>query len=150
MSRRLHNWTRIFFIAAVALALDLISKWYAAAHFSLPFKLTSFFYLNYQQNTGIAWSIPIPHQILIPLNILLLLAIPFFAYQYIDLRYKMNQIALALIIGGAIGNVYDRIFFGYVRDFIAVGSFPVFNLADAFLCIGIFLLAAFYAIMKRN
>jgi signal peptidase II len=52
----------------------------------------------------------------------------------------LAAIAIALVVGGAIGNVIDRMYRGYVVDFVAVGSFPRFNLADASISIGVLLL----------
>lgn len=138
-------------IALVLLFLDLFTKWFAYMNFRVePFEILSFFKLNYTQNSGIAWSLQIPQIILIPLNILILAAIPFFAAKNLNLTNKISQISLALIISGAIGNIYDRLAFGYVRDFISVGWWPIFNLADSFLCIGIFLIIGFYGKIKRN
>ncbi|MBR1969839.1 MAG: signal peptidase II [Clostridia bacterium] len=56
----------------------------------------------------------------------------------------LEKTALAFIAGGAIGNFIDRVYLGYVRDFIetAFMNFPVFNVADCFVCIG----AALYII----
>ena len=57
---------------------------------------------------------------------------------------KLQLCALSLILGGAVGNLIDRVFFGYVVDFIDVyyknHHWPVFNLADSAICIGAFLL----------
>ncbi len=53
---------------------------------------------------------------------------------------KIPIIPTSLIIGGAIGNIWDRYLYGYVVDFIKVGNFYVFNVADAAICIGAFLL----------
>jgi signal peptidase II len=50
------------------------------------------------------------------------------------------RLALALQLGGAVGNLVDRITEGYVTDFISVGMFPVFNIADASISIGVALL----------
>lgn len=51
------------------------------------------------------------------------------------------SLALSLIIGGSIGNLYDRLFLGYVIDFIDMGihhwRWPTFNVADAFICLGV-------------
>ena len=57
---------------------------------------------------------------------------------------RLQQLALSLIVGGAIGNLIDRAFFGYVVDFIDIyyknHHWPVFNIADSAICIGAFLL----------
>lgn len=55
-------------------------------------------------------------------------------------RDPVATLAIGLVVGGALGNVIDRIYRGYVVDFVAVGSFPRFNLADSAITIGVFLL----------
>lgn len=137
-------------LLGVALALlDQISKWLALQNLQNPLDITSFFSLRYEQNYGIAWSIWIPMPLLIMLHFALLIAIPVFAYRNVDMRKNISVIITAIIIGGALGNLYDRVFRGFVIDFIAFSFWPVFNLADAFLCIGIFLFVAFYGKIKR-
>jgi signal peptidase II len=54
--------------------------------------------------------------------------------------HRLAAFAIALVVGGALGNVVDRIFRGYVVDFVAVGGFPRFNLADSAISIGVILL----------
>jgi signal peptidase II len=58
-------------------------------------------------------------------------------------------VIIALLAAGAMGNLIDRIRLGYVIDFISVGSFPVFNFADSFITVAIFLLLLFYDKIKR-
>ena len=57
---------------------------------------------------------------------------------------KIEKISYSLILGGAIGNFIDRIIYGYVRDFIEIDIFgwdyPIFNLADVFVVVGVILL----------
>ncbi len=53
----------------------------------------------------------------------------------------MLAVSLGLLVGGALGNVIDRVRLGYVIDFIAVGIWPKFNLADSAVTIGVVLLA---------
>lgn len=70
------------------------------------------------------------------------------------------RIAYALIIGGAIGNLYDRLVLGYVRDFVQIvyfgltlfgsTSFAVFNIADAALCIGVAFFAVYYIFIYKE
>ena len=55
-------------------------------------------------------------------------------------RDMLATFAIGLVVGGAIGNVIDRIYRGYVVDFVAVGGFPRFNLADSAITIGVLLL----------
>ncbi len=54
-----------------------------------------------------------------------------------NLRGPILKIGLALVLGGAIGNLIDRLYFGYVLDFFEVRGFPVFNLADTCVTVGV-------------
>jgi signal peptidase II len=60
------------------------------------------------------------------------------------------RIALAMQVGGALGNLIDRIRFGPVTDFIAVGTFPVFNVADASITVGVIILLIFLWWQERK
>lgn len=66
---------------------------------------------------------------------------------------KSNQlkhgIAWAMIAGGALGNLYDRIFHGYVIDYVDLRVWPVFNLADAGICVGVFWIIMNFAFTQR-
>lgn len=55
----------------------------------------------------------------------------------VNLRAPLLKIGLALVLGGAIGNLIDRLYFGYVLDFFEVRGFPVFNLADTCVTVGV-------------
>jgi signal peptidase II len=56
--------------------------------------------------------------------------------KYPQFINKWNTVTYALILGGAIGNMIDRLRFGYVTDFVDVGFWPVFNVADSALSVG--------------
>ncbi len=59
---------------------------------------------------------------------------------------KTLSVAFGFIVGGSFGNLFDRIFLGYVRDFIDFDfmTFPVFNLADVALCVGLVILVVYF------
>lgn len=62
--------------------------------------------------------------------------------------YKRYRLPLTFILAGTISNLIDRVFLGYVRDFIDVGFWPVFNFADSFNVIGVILLI--YLFLKKK
>lgn len=146
------NYTGII-VATLAIAfalLDRFTKWLVITNLTEPINFSSWFSLKFEQNFGVAWSMPIPPTFTIPLNIILLLILIWGGFKYLDMRFSKSKILLALIIGGALGNIYDRVMHGYVIDFIAFSFWPVFNLADIFLSVGVFLLILFYGKIHRT
>ena len=99
--------------------------------------------INYTQNTGAAFSILQGQTIILALVSLLVI---FLIIKYYK-TFKV-KLPLILILSGTIGNLVDRLFFGYVRDFIAISIWPTFNLADTFITIGVFWLI--YLIWKEE
>jgi len=94
--------------------------------------------------------------------IITFLALGLFSYMLISAKggSKVYRVSLALIIGGAIGNLYDRIFYGYVRDFIEIEyfgeelfgakTFAIFNIADSALVIGTLLLVVYFIFFYKE
>lgn len=128
---------------------DVSTKWLAVKYLKSPINITSWFSLELRENFGVAWSLPIPQQIILPMNIIILFLIIIWISKNVDFRRKKTLIAVSLIIGGALGNIFDRLMFGYVIDFIKIGWWPVFNFADMFLLIGAFIFVLFYGKIKR-
>lgn len=94
----------------------------------------SFITLRLAHNPGIAFSVLLPAsmQTIIIISALILVTV-------VSIRTKKNtlsSIAFGLIIGGAISNLIDRIPDGVVTDYISIGTFPIFNVADSCICIG--------------
>jgi signal peptidase II len=126
--------------------IDQISKIYFK---DFPGKISiikDWIYLISAQNKGIAFSVEIP---LFIVKVISIFVIFYFIYDLFWKNNKQNIIAMgkSLIIGGAIGNLIDRIFYGYVTDFIAISNFTIFNLADAFIFSGFILIILF---LKKN
>ena len=135
-----------YIIAFFFFIIDLISK-QLINHFMKVGEsiklINNFFYITYARNKGAAWSILEDKRIL--LLIISVLAL-YLINKYMNKENlsKLESLSYGMIIGGILGNLFDRIFFGYVIDFLDFKLFgynyPVFNLADTFIVVGIILL----------
>ncbi len=106
-------------------------------------------YLTISKNTGIAFGIAIPQTILIIANITLLIVLMYFIQKELNLKKRLSQVLTAAILAGGFSNLADRLYHGYVIDFIAVPYWPTFNLADIYITVGILLLIVFYGKLKQ-
>ena len=106
--------------------------------------IKSFFYLTYTNNNGAAFSILTGKRILLIIVTLIVIGILVYYIRKTEIKENINKIALSLVIGGSIGNLIDRIVRGAVVDFLDFKIFgynyPIFNLADTFIVLGVFLL----------
>ena len=135
-------------IIGLLFAIDQVSKSFAYNHLYLNGEgsalKNAIFSLYYVENTGISFSMLNSKMALIIIITSIILAILVYVllrtpkYKY----YMPFSCVLSVIIAGAIGNLYDRIFRGYVIDFIMLEfiDFPVFNFADICVCVGLFVL----------
>lgn len=101
------------------------------------------FYITKVYNTGAAWSMFEGSGILL----IIIAIVAFFLllkYQNVFVEKKRNTLAFALIYGGLVGNLIDRVIYGYVIDYLHIYifgfSFPVFNLADMAIVVGFLLI----------
>lgn len=143
---------RYLWLAAVVILLDQLVK--IIVKLKLPLYeskqiLGELVMLTHVQNTGAAFSISLgsPEFNRVFFIIMTVLAVVFVLYMIYRSTTKLQRIALSLVIGGAIGNVIDRILFGYVTDFVDVDfpniimqRWPVFNVADSSIVIAMGLL----------
>ncbi|MBQ8870243.1 MAG: signal peptidase II [Alphaproteobacteria bacterium] len=128
---------------------DQLSKWFVQGYFDnihSPQAFGSFFNLVEAWNTGVSFSMFNDGGIL-GMVVLSLFAIGVIVFLLMWLKKeddKVVQLSLGFIIGGALGNVVDRIRFGAVYDFLDFyynnWHWPAFNLADAFICTGAFII----------
>ena len=106
--------------------------------------IKNLFYLTYTQNDGAAFSILIGKRIFLILITITIIGLIIYYIKKNNVKDKTNLLAFSLILGGSLGNLLDRIVRGYVIDFVSVKifnyNFPIFNLGDTFICIGVFLL----------
>ena len=111
---------------------------------SLPI-IRRVFHMTLVHNTGIAFGLFKGQDlvfIVIPVIAIVLLAYNIYYYKYNNEKLsRLYIIAISLILGGAIGNLVDRISHGYVIDFIDFRIWPVFNVADSAITIGACIIA---------
>jgi signal peptidase II len=149
---RLRNYRVLFGIALVVLVLDQLTKGWIAARMPLGTYgesagaipvIRGFFYLAHVGNPGAAWSMFSGYSALLAV----LAAGTLFAIVYwrraLGLHARMSQICFGLLCGGIVGNLVDRLRYGYVVDFIDLHfgsySYPTFNVADSGICVGVLL-----------
>ena len=138
------DWILLPTVAAV-IGLDQLTKFlvreYMVRGQSIP--EDGFFRLTYHTNTGTIFGL-FPSAT-IALTVISVFAIGFLIYFYRSQRTiaPVMRLAIGLLLGGAVGNLIDRISMGRVTDFVDVGRWPIFNIADASITVGIFLLIVF-------
>ena len=144
----LKNYAGMLLIAAAVFGLDQWTKLWIRNHLALRETITpipalgNFFRIIHWKNTGIAFGLFQGNGwILTTVGIVIVIGIILFSAQTAG-GPAFWHVAMAMELGGALGNLADRINpeLGYVVDFIWIGDFPVFNLADAAIVIGAFIL----------
>ncbi len=145
---RFVTWMAVAFVVVLA---DQLTKWaiieWVALYERIP--LNSFINLTHQRNTGAAFSFLADaggwqRWFFVTLASVVSIVIAIWLWRIRRERQAMLAAGLALVLGGAVGNLIDRILLGYVTDFIQVWfgdwAFPSFNVADAGISVGAALL----------
>ena len=116
--------------------LSMCAKWLADAylHAFVPV-FGNFAGLHYVTNPGIAFSITFPPVVQSALILAALVILSIVAFR--TAKTQWSKVGFGMIIGGALGNLADRLLDGVVTDFFRVGTFPVFNVADSFITVGV-------------
>lgn len=146
------KYTILFVVSTVGIVLDQWTKNAIHTKFqwgeSLPV-IPSFFSLTYVRNSGAAFGIlhkaPAyfrdPFFIIVPI---VAMAIILFLFWRLEVNKRLTAFALSLILSGAVGNLIDRLRFGYVIDFLdfywRTYHWPAFNVADSCIVVGVSLL----------
>lgn len=137
---------RIFIISIISLVIDLLTKILIDNSLSIGQSyiiINNFFYLTRVSNTGAAFSI-LEGKVLLLSIISIITLIILIRYMKNFKTSIMSDFAFGLMLGGILGNFGDRVFLGYVRDFLKFDifqyQFPVFNVADMCIVIGVFFL----------
>jgi signal peptidase II len=140
-------------IAAVVLLVDQLTKAWILRLWPQPYTgelaiIKDWLELTYIRNTGVAFGLfgGMPQLFTVTSLVIVVVAIRFYL-KHVPEDHGWLALSLGLIVGGAIGNVIDRVRFGYVVDFIKTfdGRFPIFNVADSCIVVGVFVMAIFLA-----
>ena len=128
-------------VIAAVIGLDQLTKWLTVVNLeeyeSFPV-WQDVFHFTYVKNTGMAFGMLKDHRwVFMVFSTIAIVALIVYLFRFRP-ESRWMQVSMAMIIGGGIGNMIDRVFWGYVVDFIDVTliNFAVFNIADSFVCIG--------------
>jgi len=154
--------SKYFLIPVIVIIFDQLSKIYIRSHMHPGeswYITPKFLWITFVQNTGAAFSFSLGSIALnrILFSVITFLAILALGYLVIKTHKKIEAICFSLIMGGAAGNLIDRIWLGKVTDFIncdfpdfIMERWPVFNVADSSIVIGVSLLVLYYLFFDRE
>lgn len=137
------------FLLAACIGLDQLLKWLVTANLDVGQSaalLPGIVRLTRLHNTGAAWSsFSGKTGLLAVVTIILMAAVVWLVVKKI-VRHPLGLTAAMLVLGGGVGNMIDRLFRGYVVDMFDLEfiSYPIFNLADIFVVVGVILGAVYY------
>ena len=136
---------------ALALGLDQLTKWLVVSNLELSQSIPEqgFFRITYVWNTGTAFGLFTGRGDILTVVSLVAVAMLIFFYRHAGQESLIVRLAIGMQLGGALGNIVDRFRLGHVTDFIDVGPWPIFNIADSSIVIGIGLMV-FYLFIKRE
>ena len=142
-------WKVVFFLTALLIVVaDQLSKLWIRTNLAVGQSLpeAGFPRLTYVENTGAAFGLfqgqSFALAIVAIVSIIVLLGYAFFLYRRFPfLDNRLAWIGLGLVLGGTVGNLIDRLRFGYVTDFIDFGFWPAFNIADSAIVVGVIMFA---------
>lgn len=139
----------VLWIVAATIIIDQLTKFLVVKYMTIGQSISiidHFLYITSHRNEGAAWGILQGKMLFFYVVTLLVIGVVILWIRRLDVKKeKLLVIALSLILGGAIGNFIDRVMYQHVVDFIDTYifgyDFPIFNIADSALCIGVFLMA---------
>ncbi len=151
LKRDARGW--LLLVAAVVIALDRWSKHWIDGHVAKGAYITvipNVFRISHVLNTGAAFSMfaesmspTLVRGVLVAFSVIAVIVVLGMIWR-VGRRWSVTGFALGLILGGALGNLYDRLAYHFVIDFLAVRiyhyHFPDFNVADSAICVGACLL----------
>lgn len=133
----------LFSIAGIIIALDQITKFWVKSKLAMGESWTPWTWLSpfarivNWHNSGAAFGLFQQGGPIFAVLAVIVAIVIIYYFPKVQESEKLVQIALAMQLAGSIGNLIDRLTQGFVTDFISVGNFPVFNVADSSITIGV-------------
>ena len=135
-----NKYFTIFSIAIIVVLVDQITKFLIKINFELNQALPiikSIFHLTYIQNTGAGFGILKSQTLILIFISLIVIGVILYYISSIKEKEKLLQILVGFVLGGTIGNLIDRLTYGFVIDFLDFQIWPIFNAADSFVTMGV-------------
>ncbi|MFL2664925.1 MAG: signal peptidase II [Dehalococcoidia bacterium] len=150
----IRNFLNLYFLilSLLIISLDQVSKYIVVKNLSLGESIPDegLFRLTHAQNTGTAFSLFQNQTDILTIVSIIAIIMIIFIFISIDKPSVYLFLSYGLLFGGAIGNLSDRIRLGYVTDFFDVGFWPIFNIADSAITVGIILMILNYLFYKNE
>lgn len=151
-ARRVRRDSPFFLIAIAVLVLDQLSKAIVRANLAPGESWPSEDWLvriAHVTNSGAAFGILQGQGLFLTVTAFIAIGAIIFYYAFPPLEHGLLRLALGLQLGGAIGNLVDRVRFGEVTDMFQFPHYPAFNVADSSIVVGLFVLVAFFVLNER-
>ncbi|MBW2985591.1 signal peptidase II [Candidatus Woesearchaeota archaeon] len=140
----------ITYLGIIIIIIDQLTKYLAKSnldlHQSIPI-IKDFFHITLTTNTGIGFGLLRDNNALISFITIIILGSILFYYDELPKKGKAH-LSIVMIISGALSNLMDRIFLGHIVDFIDFRVWPIFNIADACITLGILYMFFYYSKKK--
>lgn len=156
MKKFIKKYGLLFTVAGAIIIIDQITK--AIVRESIPFGgrwmpvdwLAPYFRFVHWENSGAAFGLFQDGGLIFGIMAVIVTIFIIIYYPQIPTDENWMRVAISMQMGGALGNLIDRILFGPVTDFISVGNFPVFNIADGSITVGVAVLILALWISERQ
>jgi len=156
LKKGFNNYWFLFLVSGIIILLDQVSKAYIRANFVenmdmwAPWGLMPYARIVHVSNTGVAFGLFQGKGYLFTILAFIVSASIVYYFPLVPKSDWILRLAMSLQLGGAVGNLIDRLIQGHVTDFISVGTFPVFNIADSSITVGVAVLMLGVFIQERR
>ncbi|KPL71702.1 hypothetical protein ADM99_09575 [Leptolinea tardivitalis] len=156
LTKTIKNYLFLFIVSGVLTALDQWSKYAIRTNLSLgeiwsPWDwMTPYARFVHWQNTGVAFGMFQGNGNIFAVLSAAVSVIIIYYYPRVIGDSKLLRLVTSILLAGSLGNFFDRVTVGYVTDFISIGNFPVFNIADSCISVGVVILLIYVWFEERK